>query len=761
MKKKLIFINLLLFILSSFVMSTQELVKIDKDKYKKVIEGLVVDEDGNGIYDVMVILVEKNISTRTSRTGRFVLEFLGGGALHLEVSKPGYLPYATDFFKTGKKVLVKFPKIVMVNSPLEEIVVTGTATPKKYRETPVRTAVATKREIAKQGAQTLADSLEIFTGVRVENNCQNCNFTQVRINGMEGKYSQILINSLPVFSALAGVYGLEQIPAGMVEKIEVVKGGGSALYGGNAVAGVVNIILREPVKSGSQFSFSQGLINSTEPDTFFDFSNDYVSKDLNSRNTLFAHYQRREPMDYDEDGFSDLGELTNVSFGSNFSHFFSSISGKLKLNASAIFEDRRGGNKFDLPPHHADIAEAIQTYRVDLGVGWEQIFGKSAVLKINQAYSHTKRKSYYGAEQDPDAYGLTENPVFYTDIKYNNFSLKNHNVLVGLNYRSDKLNDSAPAYGRVIDETYTNLGFFIQDEISVIKNKMILLVGARADKHSEIDKIIWSPRTSLVFNGIKNITLRASYSSGFRAPQVFDEDLHITQTGGEGMLIINSDDLKEEQSHSITLGIDYGLQKNGKLYQFSVGGFYNRLVDTFTLREVDEIENARVFERFNSGGARVYGLEVEAGFILAGKFELSTGWTFQKSRYDEPEPDFNSEDFFRTPELYGHFRLDWHIFKNWELIADLNYTGSMKIPHFAGYIEEDILEESDPFMVINLHINKKIGFNNGSVITLIASVLNVLDDFQEDLDKGIFRDAGYVYGPRLPRTFRIGIKYNF
>jgi outer membrane receptor for ferrienterochelin and colicins len=290
---------------------------------------------------------------------------------------------------------------------------------------------------------------------------------------------------------------------------------------------------------------------------------------------------------------------------------------------------------------------------------------------------------------------------------------------------------------------------------------MILLVGARADKHSEIDQIIWSPRTSLVFNGIKNITLRASYSSGFRAPQVFDEDLHITQTGGEGMLIINSDDLKEEQSHSITLGIDFGLQKNGKLYQFSVGGFYNRLVDTFTLREVDEIENARVFERFNSGGARVYGLEVEAGFILAGKFELSTGWTFQKSRYDEPEPDFNSEDFFRTPELYGHFRLDWHIFKNWELIANLNYTGSMKIPHFAGYIEEDKLEESNPFMVINLHINKKIGFNNGSVITLIASVLNILDDFQEDLDKGVFRDAGYVYGPRLPRTFRIGIKYNF
>lgn len=761
MKKTFIYINLFIIIFTSFIISTQEPVKIDKNKYKKAIEGLVVDEDGNGIYDATVILIEKNIVTRTSRTGHFVIEFLGGGVLHLEVSKPGYLPYSTDFFKTGKKVLVKFPKIVMINSPLEEIVVTGTATPKKYQEAPVKTAVATKKEIEKQGAQTLADSLEIFTGVRVENNCQNCNFTQVRINGMEGKYSQILINSLPVFSALAGVYGLEQIPSGMVEKLEVVKGGGSALYGGNAVAGVVNIILKEPVKSGSQFSFSQGFINSKEPNTIFDFSNDYVSKDLNSRNTLFAHYQRRNPMDYDDDGFSDLGELTNLSFGSNFSHFFSSISGKLILNASAIYEDRRGGNKFDLPEHLVDIAEAISTYRVDVGVGWEQIFGKSSVLKLNQAYSYTKRNSYYGAEQDPNAYGLTENPVFNTDIKYNNFSLKNHDVLVGLNYRSDQLNDSAPAYDRIIDETYTNLGFFIQDEMSLLSGKVSLLAGIRADKHSEVGNIIYSPRVSFIYKGIRNITFRASYSSGFRAPQVFDEDLHITQTGGEGMLIINNDDLKEERSHSISVGFDFGLQNNGKLYQFSAGGFYNRLVDTFTLREVDEIENARVFERFNSGAARVYGIEAEAGFILAGRLELSTGWTLQKSQYDEPEPDFNSEYFFRTPELYGHFRLDWHIIKNWEFIVDLNYTGSMKIPHFAGYIEEDILEESDPFMVINLHINTKIGFNNGSVITLVASVLNVLDDFQDDLDKGIFRDAGYVYGPRLPRTFRIGVKYNF
>lgn len=759
--KKFIVIIISLIILIGFGIAKQIEIQIDKNKYKKTIEGIVVDEDGNGIYDATVILIEKNIVTQTSRTGRFVIEFLGEGTLHLEVSNPGYLPYSTHFFETGKRVHIKWPKIVLVRSPLEEVVVTGTFTPKKYRETPVKTAVASKKEIEKLGSQTLADSLENFTGVRVENNCQNCNFTEVRLNGMEGKYTQILINSLPVFTSLAEVYGLEQIPSNMVEKLEVVKGGGSALYGGNAVAGVVNIILKEPVKSGSQFAFTQGFTNSTEPNTIFNFNNDYVSKDKNSRNTLFAHYQRREPMDYTGDGFSDLGELTNLSVGSNYSHFFSSLNGKLKLYTSFIFEDRRGGNKLDFPEHFADIAESIRTYRIDVGTGWEQIFGKSSVLKINQVYSYTKRNTYYGAEQDPNAYGFTKNPLYYADIKYNIFSLKHHNLLTGINFRSDKLYDSAPAYDRFIDETYTDLGFFFQDEFSLAKNTLTLLAGARADKHSAIDSIIISPRTSVIFKVIKNIVLRASYSTGFRAPQVFDEDLHITQTGGEGMLIVNADNLKEERSHSIALGVDFGHQKNGQVIQFSIGGFYNQLRDVFTLREVTEIEKARVFERFNSGGAKVYGMECEAGYIIAGKLELSGGWTFQRSKYNEPEPDFNSKDFFKTPEIYGFFRIDWQIAKKIELIADLNYTGPMKVPHFAGYIKEDILEDSDPFTVINVHFHKKISFTNGSILTLTASALNILDSFQDDLDKGIYRDAGYIYGPRIPRSFRIGFKYQF
>jgi len=762
MQRHLNFSILILIILFQFMVVYGEQRPFSNNKAgpKITLEGFVLDEHGNGIYNAEVIVPEKNILVKTSKSGHYIIEFSAGGVVHIEVCKSGFLPVSTRFFNTGENIALKPIKITLVGSPMEEIVVTGTSTPKLYTETPVKTAVVSKKDIEKKGAVSLADSLELMTGVRVEDNCQNCNFTQVRINGMEGKYSQILIDGMPVVSALAGVYALEQIPANMIEKLEVVKGGGSALYGGNAVAGVVNIIAKETENSGSQVSLTGESINSSS-NIVLDFNTDYASKKHKIYASFFTNYQNREHMDYNDDGFSDLGELKNVSLGANFSHHFDAIAGRLKLNFTAIFEDRRGGNKFDQPEHFADIAESIRTYRTDFGLSWEQAFKEISLLRFQGSFSYTKRKSYYGAEQDPNAYGQTQNPVVYGRLTYNLFSIGYHNIILGTSYKSDHIKDLAPAYNRTIDDTYTDLGFFIQDEIEMFKHTTTLLVGIRADKHSTIEHFILSPRASLLYKGIENLTLRATFSTGFRAPQVFDEDLHITQVGGEGMLIINQAGLKEESSHSFTLGIDFGKQVINKLVQFSISGFYTHLDNVFTLEEIDSKSNARVFERFNSAGATVYGIEMEAGFKWSNKFEIFSGWTFQKSELEEQEPDFGGNEFFRSPNVYGSMRIDWNFPKFLDIRAELIYTGSMKVPHFAGYIKEDVLEESDPFVVLNLTLSKKIGFTTGHSVTLTAAVYNLLDQFQEDLDRGIYRDAGYIYGPRFPRTFRLGLKYNF
>lgn len=737
-----------------------EAINLSPASLKTTIEGFVLDESGSGVSGVEIVVPQKSLTVKTSHSGYYKVVVTGKGALHIEAYKSGYLPASTDMFKLGSGSILTIPKLVLQKSPLEEVVVTGTATPKLYRETPVKTAVASKLEIEKKGAVSLADSLEIMTGVRVEDNCQNCNFTQVRINGMEGKYSQILVNGLPVVSALAGVYLLEQVPANMIDKLEVVKGGGSALYGGNAVAGVVNVITKEPQKSGSRFSLMQEAISGA-PNSVLNFNTDYVSKNLNTAATFYTNYQRRQAMDYDDDDFSDLGELTNLSIGSKFNHYFNTINGKLKASFNVIIEDRRGGNKLDQPEHFADIAESIRTRRADLGIGWEQTLDTASTLKFEGSFSYTKRNSYYGAEQDPNAYGSTTNPVFYGTLVYTNMQDHRHGIVAGVSFRSDSIKDLAPAYNRVIDETYTDLGLFIQDEIELIHDKASLLVGVRGDKHSEVEKMIFSPRASLLYNGLKNLTVRATYSTGFRAPQVFDEDLHITQVGGEGQLIVNREGLNEEKSSSFTIGFDYGKSSVNRLYQFSLNGFYNRLNGAFALEEIEPQPNARVFERFNSEGASVYGIEVEAGYKAAGKFEFFTGWTFQTSRLDEPEPDFNSKKMFRSPDVYGSARLDITLGKLGNLRTEMSYTGSMKVPHFAGYIDEDRLEESPSFTVFNLSFSKTLGKSNRRAITLTGSVYNIFDRYQKDLDKGVYRDAGYIYGPRLPRTFRLGLRYSF
>ncbi|MCP4213098.1 MAG: TonB-dependent receptor [bacterium] len=726
----------------------------------RLITGVVLNAQKKGVSEAEIVLPGKNIAILSDEQGRFSIKCPDGGSTHIEVYKSGFMPASTKAFNVTGDLRSKAWTIMLYPSPLEEVVVTGTSTPKLYRETPVKTSVASRKAIEAKGAVSLADSLEIVTGVRVEDNCQNCNFTQVRINGMEGKYSQILIDGQPVISSLAGVYALEQIPANMIEKLEVVKGGGSALYGGNAIAGVVNVVTRNPIKSGSRIAVTHQDGNNA-PNTNLNLNTDIVAKSQQTHASFFANYQDRDHMDYNGDGFSDQGQLQNISIGSNFGHYFEKINGKMKLNFNYIHEDRRGGNKFELPEHMTDIAESIKTNRMDFGAGWQHTFSLKSILKFNSTASFTKRQSYYGSNQDPNAYGDTTNSVFNINLTYNNFSFANHSIVAGINYNADKLNDLAPAYNREINDLYTDLGLFIQDEIELFKNKATVLLGLRTDRHSQLERMIFSPRVGLVYKGVKNLTMRATFSTGFRAPQVFDEDLHITQVAGVGHIIRNRSGLTEERSHSFTIGFDFGKQVVNKLYQFSIGGFYNRLDNVFTMAEIGREANAVVFERFNSDWAEVYGIEAEVGFQVAGRFEIFTGWTFQKSKLAQPEPDFAAEELFRSPNVYGSLRVSLTLPKLVNLSTDISYTGSMKVPHFAGYISEKVLEKSPAFIVVNLSAARKIGIFKGRDLSVTATVLNVFDRFQQDLDKGMYRDAGYIYGPRMPRTFRMGFKYEF
>src|SRR5687768_14810717 len=186
-----------------------------------------------------------------------------------------------------------------------EVVVTATRTNRRLSDVPVRTEVITQQAMRAVQARTLADAVEYTTGVQVESNCQNCNFSQIRLLGLAGPYTQILIDGQPIISSLAQVYGIEHIPARMLERIEVVKGGGSALYGPGSVGGVVNVISREAAASGGVVELRQetsgfGASGSGEV-VSANGAMDLVSRDRQTLFTAFGQVDRVDPIDVDGD----------------------------------------------------------------------------------------------------------------------------------------------------------------------------------------------------------------------------------------------------------------------------------------------------------------------------------------------------------------------------------------------------------------------------------------------------------------------------
>ncbi len=480
---------------------------------------------------------------------------------------------------------------------------------------------------------------------------------------------------------------------------------------------------------------------------------------MNTKAFLFASYQKRDPVDLNSDSFSEMGTISNTSFGLNFYNYFETLNGKIKLGFFRIFEERRGGDLFDQPPHEANTAEWIKTEQLGLSSEWNHSLSERVHYILSFSLVDAKRNTYYGSHQDPNAYGTTKNPLLFANGQVN-YQAGGHVFSLGIQYKRDKIKDIATGYNRIIEETYEETGFFLQDDFKISKG-FTLLTGVRINKHTALERIIVTPRLSFLLNASKELTFRTSFSTGFRAPQVFDEDLHITQVGGEGMMVINSSGLKEERASNVSTGFDYGKQIGRNLIQFSLEGFFTRLTNTFILHEISRIENARILERVNGSGAKVYGFSVELGLILGRKISLASGWTAQRGVLDEPEPNFQSREFFRTPRFYGFTSLSYKNERLFSVDLSLEYTGSMKAPHYSGYIEVDRLETTDPFWVLSIKLQRPFRVSESCGFNIFMGGYNLPNSYQKDLDKGIDRDSGYVYGPAKPRSFYAGFDFSF
>lgn len=734
------------------------------------IEGHVFNkETEEAVLYATVMLKNTTIGTTTDETGSFIIRELKPGKYTLVISCLGYKTLESEVVLTEEET----PHAHILLEPhavtIDEVVVSANRNETSRKDAPVIVNVLSNKQFEKTNAQDLVQALPFQSGVRVEYNCQNCGFPQVKINGLDGPYTQILIDSRPVMSALSGVYGLEQIPVNMIERVEVVKGGGSALFGANAIAGTINIITKEPTAPSLSISTDAQLIGGTSYAQNVNVNGAILSKDKKTGASFYQTYRTRSAFDADKDGYTELGMLENLSFGTNI---FYNIDNRNKINVEyhTTNEDRRGGNKLDLQPHKSDICEMTkhQIHSLNANYNYVSLDGKN---RLNTYFStqYIDRDSYYGAYQDPNAYGHTTDLTFLAGAmalhKLDKLFFASADITYGVEYSSNSLDDIFEAYNIRTKQTANVIGAYAQSEWK--SKKLNLLLGARLDKHNLLSSPVIAPRINILYKPLESLQLRASYSSGYRAPQVYDEDLHVTQVGGESVRTQLAKDLRPEYSHSASLSADYYVQVNDNMQlNFLAEGFYTVLDDVFALKTIrhDSITQTTWQERYNASGAVVKGISLTAKMAYKDILVLSAAYTLQSSRYKETEYWSEFEDvagtdkLMRSPDDYGYISLDYNPIKKLGINLSGTYTGEMQVPHYAGYIEKDRMETTQRFFDLNFAVNYDFKLSKSNTLQLKLGVNNLFNSFQKDFDKGMDRDSGYIYGPTMPRTYYIGLK---
>tara|TARA_X000000368_G_scaffold241678_1_gene190878 strand:+ start:181 stop:2268 length:2088 start_codon:yes stop_codon:yes gene_type:complete len=662
---------------------------------------------------------------------------------------------------------------------LEDIVVTATKTPKRKINSPIIINVINSQAIRDVQACNLSETLSFQTGLRVETDCQTCNYTQLRINGMSGGFSQILINGRPTFSPLMGLYALEQFPSNMIEKIEIMKGGGSTLYGSSAIGGTVNIITKIPKENSSQIEFNTLSIDRQSNDYSILGNSSIVSESRKAGVSLFVNKREREVYDNNQDGFSELPYLNNISFGANM-YYMLKENQKLDVSFSSIYEYRYGGGIKERGPAHLAEQSEERTHNIFAGGIDYQInfnnFDSSLITYL--AYQNTNREHYTGIKPDD---GI-ELDVFLNNPPYGNSYVKtlntgfqlNHmispffdgdNVLtLGVDYLHDRVFDEIPSYNYLVDQESKDLGIFLQSDWE-INQKLSLLTGLRADFHNYVDKTIYSPRASLLYKANDNLQFRFGYGTGFRAAQALDTDLHIAFAGGGISRVSLSPDLNEEKSESLNLSVNYDKAKENWIAGFTVDLFYNQLQNAFILQPIGQDEFGEVFEKQNGQGAVIKGINLEARANFNRVIQLEGGYTIQSSRFDNTveyiEGISGIKEFIRTPNNYGYAVLT-HTKGNISSTLNYVYTGSMKVPHFAGAPNQlvDEIVTTNSFSELSLKFNYNIPTDLVS-LDLYIGIKNIFNQYQSDFDIGKNRDSNYVYGPAKPRATYFGVMLNF
>lgn len=753
------------------------------------------------------------LGTAADGSGHFKLANLPLGKTVVIAHAIGYKSQELEVLMEKGKAVNIFFELDEDVLELENVVVTGTRTQHYVKDVPVRTEVITMREIENKNASTLYEALEGTPGVRVESQCQYCNFTMVRMQGLGAEHTQVLINGQPMYSGLAGVYGLQQLGTSDVDRIEVVKGAGSALYGSSAVAGAINIITQEPsMVPSTSVDLQFGSYGTNRFNVSSSMRNEAGTIGLN----LFAQRLTEDALDEtgegttedevkQKDGISDrvATNLTNAGFHLYINDAFWEHD-KLIVRGKSVFEKRQGGTMTDdyFKNPLTDGTESIATDRYEAELSYKMQPGLDSELNFSLAYVNHQRDatndSYLGdyMETHEDAvpdlrdmrpYLADENS--YTATVTLGKSIHSHNLLLGVQGYYDALEESGmyvvvdsesgyfgQSYRSVSDKSAKEIGAFLQDEW-VVNGVLTVVPGIRMDYHksseeykanrqvfanagfpkTDFEETSVNPRLAIKYALTEKVALRANVGTGFRAPYGFSEDLHLCSGSPR---VWKSSDLNPETSTSYNLSADY----YGSKIRLSANLFRTDLKDKIGFIDADDAVAALGYDYqwMNIDNAFVQGVELSLMASLAKNLDLGCDFTYNQGEYDHIREDWpgtayesDSKYISRFPSTTGNLKLEYTP-GDWSFVLMGNYQGTLYVDYYNEEVDpvpgdRSKIKKADPFMLLNARASKRMG-----QYKLYVGVNNIFDKVQ---DEKYLDDAAFMYAPMYGTMVYAGLSF--
>lgn len=725
------------------------------------ISGEVTTQNGEAIPYVSIYLKETSKGTVSAIDGTFVIENVEKGSYTLIASFTGY--------KAVKQQLI-VDRNITINISLEEIellnevVITGTQKPVKRLESPIPVEVYSATFLKKNPAPNIFEALQNVNGVRPQINCSVCNTGDIHINGLEGPYTLVLIDGMPIVSGLSTVYGLSGIPSSLIDQVEIIKGPASSLYGSEAVGGLINIVTKHPDNAPLLFFDSFGT-------HWEEYNLDLGLKaKVNDKTSMLLgvnYYNYSNPIDNNNDNFTDVTLQDRISVFQKWA-FKRSQNRVFSLAGRYFYEDRWGGELQWTPKNRGGdevYGESIYTSRFEI-IGNYQLPTNNKMF-VQFSYSDHDQNSVYG-----DTYYLAQQRIGFGQLTWD-YSTQKSDWLFGLSGRYNFYDDNTPAT-KTTDEVFIP-SLFIQNEITLSK-KHKLLLGGRYDYDNRHGSI-FTPRLAYKYTPTEDDVFRINAGTGFRVVNLFTEE-HAALNGAREVVIQN--ELNPEQSYNVNLNyLKKMYTKKGRILGWDISAWYTYFTNAI-LPDYDTNPNQIIYDNLN-GLATSFGASVNFDAVLSQNFKGGVGLTFQEVSKNE---NGVTEQQILTEKFSGTWSISYSNIKN---SFSIDYTGNLIGPMRLPVLNElDPRKDKSPLWSIQ---NIQLTFKGLQDIELYAGVKNVLnwtpnrgnpfiiaranDPFDKnvvfdnngnavatpDNPYGLTFDPTYIYAPNQGRRLFFGLKY--